>query len=222
LIFALLLADLPQGGLALKLPVGQSVSYRESFSIAEKGSERDLGARATRTVTFKFGEIKRNQSTVSFSYADWTLAPEGTNEDSAQLGKDLRSALDRSAGTFLMNERGQVALASFPEGTRPFLGLVIPPKRDVLPDQWGEKLIPPFGVERPIDFKYRFEGLSSQDTNPVYRISVRASQTDKTVKFNLSGDVFVSPDGTVLRSVIDSRLEEGSMVTSLAYRAEKL
>jgi hypothetical protein len=221
LIALLALLDLPQGGLALRLPVGQTVVYRESFTISEKGSERDLAARATRMVSFKFGEIKRNQSTVTFSYENGAVSPDGTSEDANQLAKDLRSALDRSAGSFLMNERGQVAMASFPEGTRPFMGLVVPPKRDVLPDQWTEKLIPPFGVERAIDFKYRFEGLSSQDTNPVYRISVRASQADKTVKFNLSGDVFVSPDGTVLRSVIDSRFEEGSVVTSMAYRAEK-
>lgn len=218
MIAALLLTSV---ALNVRLTPNETLTYVESFRVTEVGAPgtAELRASGSRKQTWKIGEIKKGVATVEATYSDIEAKADAGGDEALATAARLKKAILRDPLTFQMNERGIVNAPIFPNGSRPFFGLVLPQKADPLPDNWGEKLIAPFGPDKAVDFKYRFVGLSPVDTGAIYQIGVRATMEDKTSKFNLSGDVFLSDQGRLVRSEIDARWEENGFVTAIAYRA---
>ncbi|MEQ1822366.1 MAG: hypothetical protein ABL949_07645 [Fimbriimonadaceae bacterium] len=140
-----------QGPYYLSFTPGDVLKYSETFKVTEMVGNKKFSAEASRDQTIVVKKWERNRATLEIKFSEPVARGTG---DSMSLAASLKSWLYREDGEVTVDQRGILKRPGFPSGDRPFFGFNVPGHRDSLPKDWKAKLLPPVGMDKPIEFKY--------------------------------------------------------------------
>lgn len=199
-----------QGPYYLSFTAGDVIKYTETFSVTETVGTKSFSAEATREQTLVVKKWDRNRATLDVKYTEpLTRGASG----SASLAASLKSWLFREDGEEFVDQRGHLKRAGFPEGNRPFFGFNVPGHRDRLPAEWKVKLLPPIGLDKPIEFKY-----APLNASGLLGISFAGTFKDKEVEVKCDGTVHFD-SGKVASARMTSRVTDSDGTIEFLYSA---
>jgi hypothetical protein len=202
-----------QGPYYLSFTPGDVLRYGETFDVTETIGTKRRSAQVTREQTVIVKRWDRNRATLEIKYSE--PKSRGTSADSGSFAAEARSWFDRADGEAIVDQRGFMAREGFPSGNRAFFGFNVPGHRDKLPDDWKVKLLPPMGMDKPIEFVYSFVDTTGQTS-----MTFKGAAKDKDVQIECDGTTWFAM-GIVTSTRMKGKITDSDGTVDFGYVATR-
>jgi hypothetical protein len=200
-----------QGNAYLQFTPGETMTFRESFTVTQEVGSKTMKAEGSRIQTLRVKEIRNGKAIIDVTFANPTAR--ATAEGSDNLAANVRAWIDRDAGEEWVNNRGFLERGGYPVGNRPFFGFNVPAHKDAIPEKWKHKMLPPIGIDKAFDHQYSVDTSSRSPS-----IKFTGTGKDKDVTVTVNGKVAFG-GGKVDVTEIHTEVLDGESTINVYYRA---
>lgn len=202
-----------QGNAYLQFTPGETLVYRETYSVTQMVGNTTMSAEGSRTQTLRVKEFKNGRAIMDAVFSG--IAAKSVSSGSEKLAANLKTWIDRDSAEQWVNTRGFVERGTYPVGTRPFFGFNVPAHKDSIPEKWSIKMLPPIGLDRTFDHKYSVDTTSR---DPAIKFTGTGKDKETTVIVN--GRV-VFGGGKVESSRIETEVVDSESTIKVVYTAQR-
>lgn len=213
MITAAAIAFTLQGNAYLQFTPGETLVYRETYSVTQMVGNTTMSAEGSRTQTLRVKEFKNGRAIMDAVFSG--IAAKSSAAGSDNLAANLKTWIDRDNAEQWVNTRGFVERGTYPVGTRPFFGFNVPAHKDSIPEKWSIKMLPPIGLDRTFDHKYSVDTTSR---DPAIKFTGTGKDKETTVIVN--GRV-VFGGGKVESSRIETEVVDSESTIKVVYTAQR-